>query len=40
VVAAEGKREFEGGAPEAEAIFTIFFKKYAFLSIFWSKFML
>jgi len=38
--AAGGKREFGGGASDAEAIFTFFPKKYAFLSILWSKFLL
>jgi len=36
--ATEGKRGFEGGAPDAEEIFAVFSKKYAFLSILWSKF--
>jgi len=33
------KRGFGGGAPDAEEIFTVFPKKYAFLSILWSKFL-
>jgi len=38
--AAGGKREFGGGAPDAEEIFTVLSPKYAFLSILWSKVLL
>jgi len=30
----------KGGALDAEAIFIVFFKKYVFVSILWSKFLL
>jgi len=37
---AGGQRGFGGGVPKAAAIFLVFSKNTAFLSIFWSKFLL
>jgi len=38
--ATEVKWGFGGGSPDAETNFTVFSKKYAFLSILWSKLLL
>jgi len=35
-----GQWGFGGGASDAAAILQLFFQKYAFLGIFWSKFLL